>query len=172
MFPDPASEWDMHEDEARQYEQTLPIALLPARCPKFQVGSQVMHMHSETGDLHRIADARFETAYPAQWWYRLDGSRRWYPEGHLWTGDDWHEYMVQRSVFKMRSEQQAQDRLNPPDPPRWRDFVTALTNPEYVFQVRKYRQAFVDHIHHYYGAWKPPVELYHEYMSCVGFVRE
>jgi len=164
-------EYDLMEDQEVAYEQTQPSALLPARCPKFQPGDNAINMHNETGDAHRIIAAHFETAYPAQWWYQLETSRRWYPEGNLWTTDDWRKYQTQRSIYKLRWEAQAQDRLKPPKPPRWKDYVNAWMNPEYAWQVNQYRKAFVDYVDYYFGAWKPPVELYNEYMSCIGFVR-
>jgi hypothetical protein len=168
MYPDPADFMDEHDDMIIQSESEQPIALLPQRCPKFQVGDEAMRMHSEVGATQRITATRFETAYPAIWWYQLDGSRRWYPEGHLWNHTEWHEYQVQTSIYKLRWEQQAQARLNPPKPPQWREYVTALTNPEFNWQVRNYCKAFIEHVDYYYGSWNPPLELRKEYLSCLG----
>lgn len=136
---------------------------------KFVIGSPAMHMHSKDGQTKPIAEARYDKAYPAQWWYRLNDERRWYPENHLWDADDWNSFQSQQAEYRRQHEQQERDRLNPPAPPRIRDYVTAIEEPRYGYQYRKYREAFVNHVDYYYGAWEPPYHLAREYMRCLGF---
>jgi hypothetical protein len=164
-------EYDAMEDQQIEYESEQPIALLPQRCPKFQVGDEVLRMHSETGATQRISAMRFDMAYPSLWWYQLEGSRRWYPEKHLWNTEDWHEYQLHCSINKLAWVKQLHDQHNPPPPPQWREYVTALTNPEFSWQVRNYCKVFIEHVDYYYGSWNPPYHLRKEYLSCLG-IRE
>lgn len=158
MFPDTADSYDTRETTSH------PIHYRPAQ---YQVGDTVVKAFGD-GELRTVMEVW--ECWTSDYRYRLDGDERYYRQSQLQTLDEWEVARKQAEASQAEWQAMQQARLNPPPPPRFRDYVTETTaNAVWRQQVQDYRQAFIEHVGYYYAT--VPGHLYNEFWRCMGLPR-